>query len=107
VVFEVELTCVGVEDRFDGLAQGREEPGAATVGLALAGWSEQGQAGLGEGGFELGADIVLVPMMIWPGGGALRVGSVCRMSSRIVRSSALAPVSAKPLGRGVQGGEQV
>jgi hypothetical protein len=39
VVFEVELTFVGVEDRFDGLAQGCEEPGACAVGFALAGWS--------------------------------------------------------------------
>jgi hypothetical protein len=46
-------------------------------------------------------------MMIWPGRGALSVGSVCRMSSGTVRSSALASVSAKPMGRGVQGGEHV
>jgi len=61
VVFEVELTFVGIEDRFDGLAQGLEEPGAATVGFALAGRSQQGQARLGQGGLELGAEIVLVP----------------------------------------------
>ncbi len=61
VVFEVELTFVGIEDRFDGLAQGLEEPGATTVGFALAGRSQQGQARLGQGGLELGAEIVLVP----------------------------------------------
>jgi hypothetical protein len=33
VAFEVELALIGVEDRFDGLAQGLEEPGAATVGF--------------------------------------------------------------------------
>jgi len=61
VVFEVELTFVGVEDRLDGLAQWFEEPGACSVGFALAGRSQQGQACLDQGGLELGAEIVLVP----------------------------------------------
>jgi hypothetical protein len=61
VAFEVELTLVGVEDRFDGLAQGLEKPAACSLGFALAGRSEQGQARLSQGGFELGAEVVLVP----------------------------------------------
>jgi hypothetical protein len=60
VAFEVELTLVGVEDRFDGLAQGFEKPAACSWGFALAGRSEQGQARLGQGGFEFGAEVVLV-----------------------------------------------
>ena len=61
MVFEAKLTFVGVEDRFDGSAQGFEEPGGGTVGFALVGRPEQGQARIGQGGLELGAGIVLVP----------------------------------------------
>ena len=60
VDFEVELALEGVVDRFDGLAQGFEEPGAGALGFALAGRAEQVQPGLGEGGFEVAAVVVLV-----------------------------------------------
>jgi hypothetical protein len=41
VGFEVELAFEGVVDRFDGLAQWFEEPGAGAFGFALAGRAEQ------------------------------------------------------------------
>jgi hypothetical protein len=61
VAFEVELAFVGIEDRFDGLAQGFEEAAAGSLGFAFAGWPEQGQACFGQGGLEFGAEVVLVP----------------------------------------------
>jgi hypothetical protein len=69
--------------------------------------SEQGQARFGQGGFELGAEVVLVSDEGLGASVGAEAGSVCRMSSRTVRSPALAPVSAKPMGRGVQGGKHV
>src|SRR6266545_3235131 len=60
VGFEVELAFEGVVDRLDDLAQGFEEAGAGTFGLALAGRAQQVQPGRGEGGFEVAAVVVLV-----------------------------------------------
>ena len=46
-------------------------------------------------------------MRVCPGRVAARAGSAARMPSRVWRSSALAPVSAKATGRPPQGGDQV
>ena len=52
VVFEVELAFEGVIDRFDDLPEGFEESVTGGWCLALAGWSEQGDALVGQGGLE-------------------------------------------------------
>ena len=60
VVFEVELAFEGVIDRFDDLPEGFEESVTGGWCLALAGWSELGDALVGQGGLEGAAVIVLV-----------------------------------------------
>ena len=44
VLLEVELTFVGVEDRFDALAQWFEEFASRPRFFAFAGWAQEGQA---------------------------------------------------------------
>jgi hypothetical protein len=61
VAIEVELAFEGVVDRFDDLPQRPEELGAGPGGFAVAGWAEQADAAVGQGGLEAGAVVVLVP----------------------------------------------
>jgi hypothetical protein len=67
VLVEVELTLKVSFDRLDGLAQQFEESGTGSLGFALAGRAEQVQAGLGEGGFEVVAEVVPVRRSGLPG----------------------------------------
>ena len=60
VSFEVELALEGVVDRLDDLPQWFEEARARRGVLALAGRAQQLDAGVGEGGFEVAAVVVLV-----------------------------------------------
>src|SRR6266545_5312519 len=60
VGFEVELAFEGVVDRFDDLAQGFEEAGAGSFGFAVAGRAQQVDPGVGQRGFEVAAEVVLV-----------------------------------------------
>jgi len=55
VLFEVELTFEGGEDRLDGLPQRLEELATGPLDLALAGSSQQLEPYLGEVGFEVAA----------------------------------------------------
>ena len=61
MLFQVELSLEGVEDRLDALAQRFEEPAAGSFRFALAGAAQQLDAGVGNGGLELAAVVVLVP----------------------------------------------
>ena len=67
VLFEVELAFEGVVDGLDGLPERFEESGARALGFVLAGRSEQAQPGLGERGFEVAAEVVLVRDQCLPG----------------------------------------
>jgi hypothetical protein len=50
VLFKVELSLEGVEDRLDGLAEWFEEPAASSFGFALAGAAQQLDSAVGDGG---------------------------------------------------------
>ena len=109
VLFEVELPFECLVDRFDDLAQWLEELGTGPFWLAFAGRPQQAQACLAQGGFELSAEVVLVPddELTGPVGGrglagedveqhlafvglgageAKPTGSPCRVHSRCSRS---------------------
>jgi hypothetical protein len=74
VLFQVELALEGVVDRFDDLPQWCEELGSGPRGLALAGWSQQVQSGVGEFGLEPAAVVVRDQDLAGPAGGQLGVG---------------------------------
>src|SRR5918995_4623488 len=76
VLFEVELAFEGVVDGLDDLAQRLEELISCSWGLALAGRAQQLEAGVGEGGLEVAAEVVLVGDHDLPGpsGGQVGVG---------------------------------
>src|ERR1019366_5047218 len=88
VAFEVNLVLAGVEDGLDGLAQRLEEPRAGSLGFALAGRAQQRQARAGEGGLEVGAEVVLVPDedLALPPVSAKPAGSPCKVASMCSRS---------------------
>ena len=71
MLFEIELSLEGVEDRLDGLAEWFEEPAACSFGFALTGAAQQLDAGVGDGGLEVAAEVVLVceQDLPWSGGG--------------------------------------
>ena len=60
VVFEVELSFEGVVDRLDDLAQRFEEALPGSRRFPFAGRTQQGDAGVGQGVFEVAAVVVLV-----------------------------------------------
>src|SRR5215831_19481811 len=106
VAFGVELAFEDVVDQFDDLAQRFEEPGAGRSASPFAGRAQQADACPGQPGFELVPVVVIVGDDDLPSA-ADGQGGPARMSSSTWRSSALAPVSAKPTGRLVQRAQQL
>ena len=99
VALEVELGFEGVVDRLDDLAQGFEEPCPGTGRFAGLCRAQQGDPGAGEFGLQGLAVKFLSPINTCPvRSGPASPAVPARISSSTVRSSALAPVSAKPTG---------
>ena len=92
------LAFEGVVDRLDDLPQRFEVAVCRRAGLALAGRAQQLDAGLGEGGFERLAVVVLVADQYLLRVRGNQAGSAAKMASSTSRSSALAPVSANATG---------
>lgn len=98
VALQVELSLEGLVDRLDDLPHRSEQPRSGPLSLALVGRTQQVEAQLRQLRLELAAEVVLVADQCLPGRSAASAGSVARMSSRVSRSSAFAPVSAKAIG---------
>ena len=107
VAFEVELAFEGVVDRLDDLPQRFEEPGAGPVRFALAGRAQQGDAGVGQGGLELAAEVVLVRDQGLACRRPVRSRSAARMSSRTCALVGLRAGEREPDRQPVQGAQQV
>ena len=107
MVFEVELSFERVVDRLDGLAERLEEPTAGAFVFALAGPAQQLDAGVGKGGFEVAAEVVLVGDQYLPAPGRDQVRVVVEQVEQDLTLFGLGAGQGVADGQPVQGRDEV
>lgn len=97
--FEVKLPLEGLVDRFDDLSQRLEQGCARPFPFTFTGRPQQLDSMLGQFAFETTAEVVLVADESLSGAFSQKLALAAKRSRRVSRSSALAPVRAKAMGR--------
>jgi len=107
VLFQIELSLKGVEDRLDALAERFEEPAAGSFGFALASTAQQLDAALGDAGLELSPEVILVHKQDLPSSGSGQGEVVVEKAEQDLAFVGLGAGQREPDGQPVQGRDQV